>query len=150
LSLFSSNPIYNQAGDGGDGGIFFSSIFANEFAGPSGGNGGCGGHVIFRASSSVSSLGHVRFIDTKKHIYSDFSLIGKFSSRKTITAPDGVTGGENKMDGKNAQDLIVDVPVGTIFRNKEREIVAELVKEGSLMLAARVCISFINQGYVPL
>jgi len=55
-----------------------------------------------------------------------------------LTAPNGVNGGEEKMDGKNAQDLILDVPIGTLFRNVNREIVAELVKEGSLMIAARV------------
>ena len=35
-------------------------------------------------------------------------------------------------------DLIVEVPVGTIFRNLERQILAELTTEGAMMIAARV------------
>ncbi len=35
-------------------------------------------------------------------------------------------------------DLIVEVPVGTIFRNLERQILAELKTEGTMMIAARV------------
>ncbi|CAB4069277.1 lipA [Lepeophtheirus salmonis] len=47
-------------GNGGDGCISTLSLFRNEFAGPDGGNGGYGGHVIFRAEDKLSSLNHVK------------------------------------------------------------------------------------------
>ena len=40
-------------GNGGDGCSSFLSLFANEFAGPDGGNGGNGGHVIFRGKGLI-------------------------------------------------------------------------------------------------
>ena len=42
-----------QAGNGGGGGIYTTSMFANEFAGPDGGDGGNGGHVLFKARKSL-------------------------------------------------------------------------------------------------
>lgn len=41
-------------GSGGDGCIAFSRIFGNEFAGPDGGDGGSGGHVIFKVRKNIS------------------------------------------------------------------------------------------------
>jgi GTP-binding protein len=54
-----------------------------------------------------------------------------------MAAEPGVSGGIDNCEGKNAQHRIVDVPPGTIFRNLEREIVAEVVEEGSMFIAAR-------------
>ena len=54
-----------------------------------------------------------------------------------ISAPDGTNGTKVKCEGKNAKHLIVDVPVGTIFRNLEGEVVGEVVQEGSMFIAAR-------------
>ncbi len=51
-----------KAGNGGDGSIHLASVFAQEFAGPDGGSGGNGGHVIFRASKMVSSLVHIKLV----------------------------------------------------------------------------------------
>ncbi|XP_059098954.1 mitochondrial ribosome-associated GTPase 2-like [Tigriopus californicus] len=104
------------AGNGGNGSLSLASLFANEFAGPDGGDGGNGAHVIFRATPGFSSLGHLR---------------GK------IVGQNGGNGGTENCAGKNAEPLIVPVPVGTIFRNMEREIICELVHEGSSFIAAR-------------
>ena len=54
-----------------------------------------------------------------------------------VEAPNGVNGGTCDMEGKNAAHKIIDVPMGTLFRNLDREIVAEVDKEGSMFLAAR-------------
>lgn len=105
-----------KAGNGGDGGISLSSIAHQEHAGPDGGNGGNGGHVIFKASRHKNSLSHLK--------------VGIF-------AQNGVSGGKDKLEGQNASHLVVDVPLGTVFRNLNRQIVAELAKEGSMFLAAR-------------
>ena len=92
------------------------SLSKNEFAGPDGGNGGTGGHVIFKATRHRKSLSHLK---------------------KVLEAPNGVNGGTCDMEGKNAAHKIIDVPMGTLFRNLDREIVAEVDKEGSMFLAAR-------------
>lgn len=105
-----------KAGDGGDGGVSLLSLAKNEFAGPDGGNGGNGGHVIFQATSKRNSFNHLK---------------------SKITAPNGVSGGQCDMEGKNANHLIIEVPVGTVFRNMERQVVAEIENEGSMFLAAR-------------
>lgn len=55
-----------------------------------------------------------------------------------LSASDGGSGGTNNMEGKNASHRIIDVPLGTRFRNPLKDIViAELDKDGSLFLAAR-------------
>ena len=84
--------------------------------GPDGGDGGNGGHVIFRSDGSYSSLEHLKALEK---------------------APNGVPGGEVFSDGKNAKHKIIPVPEGTIFRNMEGQIVAELAEEGSMFIAAK-------------
>ena len=105
-----------KAGDGGNGALSLLSVKYKEFAGPDGGNGGNGGHFIFQASKQVNSLGHLK---------------------PEMRAEDGVPGSTLYRPGKNASHKIVKVPVGTVFRNLNREIVAELVKDDSMFLAAR-------------
>ena len=103
-------------GKGGDGRISFLSLFAVEFAGPDGGDGGHGGHVIFRASDRVRDLSHLK---------------------RKIQARFGTPGGNKKMHGKDAEHLYVDVPTGTLIRNREGHLVGDLDIAGSCFLAAR-------------
>ena len=103
-------------GKGGDGRISFLSVFAVEFAGPDGGDGGHGGHVIFRASDGVRDLSHLR---------------------RKIQAKFGTPGGTKNMHGKDAGHLYVDVPTGTLIRNREGDLVGDLDIAGSCFLAAR-------------
>ena len=104
------------AGNGGDGGVSTLSAYRKEFGGPDGGNGGSGGHVIFRANRKLNSLYHLTTI---------------------ISAKNGKNGSKKDLEGKCAEHKIVDVPVGTLFRNLERQVVAELRKDGTMFLAAR-------------
>ena len=60
IKLVSTRVLFLQAGNGGDGSFSLASVFRVEMAGPDGGCGGNGGHVIFRASARVSSLGHIK------------------------------------------------------------------------------------------
>ena len=103
-------------GKGGDGRISFLSVFAVEFAGPDGGDGGHGGHVIFRASDGVRDLSYLR---------------------RKIQAKFGTPGGTKDMHGKDAAHLYVDVPTGTLIRNREGDLVGDLDIAGSCFLAAR-------------
>lgn len=103
-------------GKGGDGCVSFLHLWANEYAGPDGGDGGNGAHVIFKASHNVKDLKNV------------LSL---------IRGLDGDKGRNKDCHGKNADHSIVEVPVGTIIRNKNGVIVGDLSREDLMFMAAR-------------
>ncbi|XP_031844323.1 mitochondrial ribosome-associated GTPase 2 isoform X2 [Nomia melanderi] len=103
-------------GKGGDGTISFSQLWANEKAGPDGGDGGHGGHVIFQATLHIKDLSHIHSV---------------------LMAENGEKGYSKDCFGKNAKHTIVNVPVGTIIRNVDGKIVGDLIKEGSMFIAAR-------------
>ena len=105
-----------EGGKGGDGRISFLSVFAVEFAGPDGGDGGHGAHVIFRASDQVRDLSHLK---------------------RRVIARYGGPGGLKNMAGKDASHLYVNVPTGTLLRNREGELVGDLDIEGACFIAAR-------------
>ncbi|XP_046736887.1 mitochondrial ribosome-associated GTPase 2 isoform X2 [Diprion similis] len=104
------------AGNGGDGNISFLRLWANEFAGPDGGDGGSGGHVIFQASTDVNNLSHVKTI---------------------VSAPHGEKGQNKDCFGKNADNFVIKVPIGTIVRSLDGKIVADLGNVGMMFIAAR-------------
>lgn len=103
-------------GKGGDGCISFLRLFANEFAGPDGGDGGNGAHVIFEATNKVRDLNHIS---------------------QLIRADEGTRGANKDCHGKNAEHLLIKVPVGTIVKNDTGQIVGDLSEEGSMFVAAR-------------
>ncbi|UXI19125.1 cytochrome B5 [Sarcoptes scabiei] len=106
-----------KGGKGGDGMICFLQLFNNPRAGPSGGDGGNGGHIIFRASSNVKSLNHLK------------------SSYRGI---DGQNGMSKDMTGKNAEHLWIELPVGTLVRDPgTSKIIADLNCDKIQYLAAR-------------
>lgn len=100
------------AGNGGNG---CSSFRREKFVpkgGPDGGDGGNGGDVIIRVNKNLSTLGHL-------------------AHSKTYKANNGIMGKGKKMHGKNAEDLVVEVPAGTIIFNEDKsEQLADLAKEG--------------------
>lgn len=104
-----------QGGKGGDGCISMLSLFANEFAGPDGGNGGNGGHVVLNANSRVKSFNKIS---------------------KLYKGQDGERGRSKSMFGANGNHTFLDVPVGTIVGG-EHETLAELAKEGEQFVAAK-------------
>ncbi|VDM32562.1 unnamed protein product [Hydatigera taeniaeformis] len=81
-----------HAGKGGDGCIAFDRTFCNPYGGPSGGDGGNGGHVIFQADSEVI----------------DFSSLDS-----VLRAADGSRGSGDNCHGSNGKNLIVKVPLDT-------------------------------------
>lgn len=106
-------------GKGGDGAISFLHLWSNEFAGPDGGDGGNGGHVLFEASFDVTDLSAVPTV---------------------IRAEEGECGYGKDCHGKNGKNEVVRVPVGTVIKNKSREIstvVADLCDDGMIFIGAR-------------
>lgn len=86
-----------KSGAGGNGCVSFRREKYVPNGGPDGGDGGDGGNIIFVADVSINSL-----ID--------------FRYKKKFVAESGENGGKKNCSGKNASDLIIKVPVGTVIR----------------------------------
>jgi len=107
------------AGKGGDGVVAWRREKYIPKGGPTGGNGGKGGSVKFKADPEIYSLDYYRF-------------------RKILKAENGAQGGPNLQQGKMGKDLTLKVPCGTIIRDKATgEIIAELLEKGDEFLACR-------------
>ena len=87
-----------SAGNGGDGAVAWIRAKYIPKGGPCGGDGGKGGSIILKTSTHQSSL--------------DW-----FRNRKLIKAQDGDKGGSNLCSGKNGEDLILQVPCGTLVKD---------------------------------
>ncbi len=93
--------IYVKAGDGGNGCLSFRREKYVPRGGPNGGDGGAGGHVIVRAVEGLTNLAHLSF---QRHWKADRGEHGQGSD----------------CHGRGAEDLVIDVPVGTIVRDRDR------------------------------
>lgn len=104
--------IFCHSGKGGAGSMHFLHIKNNEFAGPDGGDGGRGGHIILRGNEQLWTLLHLRYY-------------------KNILAEDGANGvGKNKT-GRSGKDIIIEVPLGTVAKDAETgEVEAEILEHG--------------------
>lgn len=107
-----------RSGKGGDGAISFLQDKMTQWGGPDGGNGGRGGSVYFKATSNLNTL------------YT-------FRHSRAIIAADGEKGLKKNMHGKDAPDVIVEVPLGTVVTDeKDGHMIADLSKDGELVLIA--------------
>lgn len=100
-----------QSGKGGAGSTSFRREAMVPRGGPDGGDGGRGGHVIFRATRNVNSL---------------YAHTGQ----KKLAAQDGQPGTYQKMSGADGKDLILEVPVGTVVRDLEGNLLIDMEEEG--------------------
>jgi len=108
-----------RAGDGGVGAVSFRREKYVPKGGPDGGNGGRGGSIIFRANRHLATL-----LD--------------FQYRRVYKAPRGQHGLGSRKSGKSGEDLVIEVPVGTLVRDTaNREILADFIEDGSTMVLAR-------------
>ncbi len=97
-----------KAGNGGNGIVAFKREKYNPLGGPSGGDGGNGGSIIFKVDTNKSTLLDLRF-------------------SKMIRAQDGENGKGNNMYGASRDDVIVKVPLGTIVKDLDLdEVIADL------------------------
>lgn len=109
--------IYVKAGDGGDGHISFRKEKYVPLGGPDGGNGGKGGSVILQASPHINTL-----ID--------------FKFKRKFEAENGKHGGKSNKSGRWGKDVIVKVPMGTVVKDLEGNIIADLdFKDSEYVLA---------------
>uniref|UniRef100_A0A7V4JQK3 GTPase Obg n=1 Tax=Thermodesulfobacterium geofontis TaxID=1295609 RepID=A0A7V4JQK3_9BACT len=111
--------IHVKAGDGGKGCISFRREKYVPKGGPDGGDGGDGGDVILVADSQV-------------HTLYDFHYQVHFR------AENGKPGRGKKMKGKDGEDLVLRVPVGTVVKDVETgEILGDLTEPGQTLVVAR-------------
>lgn len=104
--------LFLRSGKGGAGSRHFRKEKHVPLGGPDGGDGGRGGHIIIRANSQLWTLIHLRY---QKHIF----------------AEDGGGGSGQKSSGKQGEDTILEVPLGTVVKNSETgEKVAEVMEDG--------------------
>ncbi len=108
-----------RSGKGGDGMIAFLHEKYMPKGGPSGGNGGRGGSIYFRANKSINTLFN-------------------FRHSKVFIASDGGKGLTKNKYGAAAEDVIVDVPLGTVvYLEKDHEFLADLSKDGQMVMVAK-------------
>ena len=97
-----------KAGDGGNGAVSFRREKYVAAGGPDGGDGGKGGDVYFAADTNLSTLADFRF-------------------KRKFIAQSGEPGSGKKCFGKNAPDLIIKVPLGTLVKHAETgKIIADV------------------------
>lgn len=107
------------AGRGGDGAVAWIRLKYIPKGGPCGGNGGKGGSIIMRATVNVPSLDWYR-------------------NRKILKAKSGQPGGKNLCSGRNGEDLILEVPCGTLIKNKETgEVLFDLTEDGQEVVVCK-------------
>lgn len=100
--------IYIKAGDGGDGCVSFHREKYIASGGPDGGDGGKGGDIVFKVDDNISNL-----ID--------------FRYKRKYVAEKGQNGSSKNCTGRNAPDLVINVPRGTVVRETESgRILADL------------------------
>jgi len=111
--------IYVKAGQGGSGACSFRREKYVPKGGPNGGDGGRGGSIILE-------------VDPHLHTLIDFKY------KQHYVAKHGQHGLGKNQTGRDAPDIIVRVPSGTVVKNAENEkILADLVKAGDTFIAAR-------------
>lgn len=107
------------SGAGGDGMVAFRREKYVPRGGPSGGDGGKGGSVYLKADSGLNTLIN-------------------FRRKRKFAAEKGENGGAKEMYGKGGEDIIIDVPLGTmVYDNDTNELLADMVHQGQMVLIAK-------------
>lgn len=111
--------IFCKSGHGGAGCKHFMRTKYNPKAGPDGGDGGRGGHIILKGSSQLWTLLHLRYF-------------------KNVLAENGESGMGTNCTGRMGKDIIIEVPLGTIARDEETgKIEAEILENGQEIILMR-------------
>jgi GTPase len=107
-----------RGGHGGKGSASFRREPFVPRGGPDGGDGGRGGSVILKASNEITDL-------------------SQFRRRTRWQAEAGADGAGSRKTGRNAPDLVIDVPIGTIALDSDGALVADLDRPGASAVVAR-------------
>lgn len=111
--------VFVKGGDGGDGMVAFRREKYIAYGGPAGGDGGKGADVIFEVDEGLRTLMDFRY-------------------QRHFKAPRGEHGMSKNKHGKNAEDLVVKVPPGTVVtEGEDGPVIADLVEHGQRAIIAR-------------
>ncbi|RKI28741.1 GTPase ObgE [Corallococcus sp. AB004] len=111
--------IYVKAGDGGNGAVAFRREKFIERGGPNGGDGGNGGSVVFVSNPQLTTLLDYRY-------------------QQHHRAKNGEHGMGSDCNGHGAEDMVLQVPVGTLIRNEQTgELLVDLSDPGQQFVAAK-------------
>ena len=103
---------YAFSGNGGAGSSHFRKEKFVPKGGPDGGDGGRGGHIILRGNSQLWTLVHLKY-------------------RKHIKAEHGARGAGQRKSGGDGNDIILEVPIGTVAKDQETGTrLLEIMEEG--------------------
>lgn len=109
--------IYIKAGNGGNGSASLHTEKYVANGGPDGGDGGKGGDIVFEATTAENTLNAFHF-------------------QKHFRAENGENGGKKNCYGKQGKDLIVRVPVGTVVKTVDGDIIADMFDNGQRTVIA--------------
>ncbi len=119
MKFLDRTKIYVQSGAGGAGCLSFRREKFIEFGGPNGGDGGDGGHVWAEAVDNLNTLIDYRY-------------------QQHFKAKPGRPGEGSNRTGRNGEDIVIKVPVGTqIFEEDEDTLIADLDELGERVLLAK-------------
>src|SRR3990170_690201 len=115
MAFIDEMKIYARAGKGGDGVERWLHERGKEYSGPAGGDGGNGGDVHIKA---------VR----------DVYILAKYKHNKKFMADDGESGRSSSEHGANGEDMIIDLPLGSIVKNLRTGLEYHLLQEEQKIL----------------
>lgn len=118
MKFIDTAQIFIKSGSGGKGHISFRHEKYVPKGGPDGGNGGKGGDIIFKSDRSLNTLLDFRY---KRH----------------YNAENGDEGGKNRCTGKDGKDIVIRIPTGTLIKNVEEELLADMSEDGSEVIIAK-------------
>ena len=112
-------PVHIASGKGGQGSTHLRREKFVPKGGPDGGDGGRGGHIIFQGNKNLWTLFHLKF---KRH----------------FSAGHGGSGGKQTSTGADGEDIIVDVPLGTVIKDTETgAVLKEITEDREKFIAAK-------------
>ncbi|MDA3148155.1 GTPase ObgE [Leucobacter sp. UCMA 4100] len=118
VSFVDEAPLHVRAGRGGDGCVSVRREKFKPLAGPDGGNGGHGGDIELVADPQVTTL-------------------LEFQRRPHRAADNGGFGMGDMRGGANAEHLVIPVPVGTVVRDNDGNVLADMTEPDARFLAAK-------------
>ena len=118
MKFIDETTILVKAGNGGNGCLSFRREKYIPFGGPDGGDGGQGGSVIIKAKDGLNTL-------------------ADFRNRSKFIAPNGKTGGGKNKKGRSGEDLIIELPAGSVIYDLgTQELIFDLERDGQSITIA--------------
>ena len=106
-----------KAGDGGNGAVAFHREKYVAAGGPDGGDGGRGGNIVFKVNDNLATLADFRY-------------------KRKYKAPNGEPGQTGRRNGRKGEDLIIEVPRGTVVREiQSGKVMADMSDDDEFIAA---------------